>query len=92
MAQIFDRSPRQGCDNKNKEAMSGSRGGFEHKNKKGEMTVPWAVITVEMAHDWLVWNEVILGSGYNEMKGTTAPYNQKKLAICFRAVLEQRGL
>ncbi len=45
------------------------------------MAVAWPApcpIAAEMAHDWLGWNGVILGSRYNEMNERTAPYNQKK--------------
>lgn len=45
------------------------------------MAMAWPApcpIAAEMAHDWLGWNGVILGSRYNEMNERTAPYNQKK--------------
>lgn len=59
------------------------------------MAVVWPApcpIAAEMAHDWLGWNGVILGSRYNEMNERTAPYNQKKTRSFLSASARIRGL
>lgn len=59
------------------------------------MAVAWPApcpITAEMAHDWLGWNGVILGSRYNEMNERAAPYNQKKTGSILSAGARIREL